>query len=141
MKKIVVSSIIIVLFLFGAATYLLWYANALFLRVRPEVVLVNGVESNDYRVYKSANSDYLVFVESENGIRRTFVIYESSGMVAVASRLNWSFELPWFFFAPDTVTGSVVAGQFKAKLSGGLAHVSSEQLAFRVEDIFVDVDF
>ncbi len=141
MKRTALISIVVLTLLLVVAGYVLWRTNILFRRVSPEHVLINGVESNHTKVYRSISGDYIVFLDSYDNIGEIFVVYKSTGMVSMASRLNWSFELPWFVFAPDTVTGSIVVGQFQAKLSGGLSDLSPERVAFRAGETSVDIRF
>ncbi|RMG07944.1 MAG: hypothetical protein D6735_02315 [Acidobacteria bacterium] len=141
MKKTALVSIVILVLLLIAVGYSLWRTNILFRRVSPEHVLVNGVESNNTKIYRSISGDYIVFLDCNENIGEIFVVYKSTGIVSMASRLKWSFELPWFVFAPDTVTGSIVVGQFQAKLSGGLIDLSPERVAFRAGETSVDIRF
>jgi len=139
MKKASLFILIAIALSFVVAAYPLWRTNILFQRVGPKHVFVNKVESGNTRVYKSIGGDYIVFVDGDGVGTRTFVVYNSTKMVSMASRLNWSIELPWVVFAPDTLTGSIIAGQFQDKLSGGLDHLTSEGIAFRAGETTIDI--
>lgn len=141
MKKIVLIFVSVFSLSFLLAFYFLWHGNYLFVRLNPKVITVNGAESKNCDVYKSVNGDYLVFLSGSDGRHKTFVVYNSEQLVGRASRLNWSFGTHWFVIAPDTVTGTVVAGMFQDKLSGHLSLISQEQLVFQAGDTFVDIHF